>query len=199
LPVANQKQRLIHSLPVANQKQSLIHRLSDRQPVFVEEVIMTDKLRFYRVDKEYRDYLHSFDDKIPTIDYGLGHEKFLCGIVFDNNGIKYFAPVSSFKTQQKTNILLYDKVGVAISSIRLCFMFPVPENKVTVANFSDKDDNYNGFISKEIKSANAQIEQIKKIADIIYKQRTKEVPSNFYITNCCDFKLLETKCAEYML
>jgi hypothetical protein len=76
-------------------------------------------------------------------------------------------------------------------------MFPVPENKITVANFSDKDDNYNGFISNEIKSANAQIDMIKKIADIIYKQRTKAIPSNFYVTNCCDFKLLETKCAEY--
>lgn len=45
-------------------------------------------LKFYDIDKGYIDYLKTFDRQVPNIEYS-SNNKFVCGIVLEENGIKY--------------------------------------------------------------------------------------------------------------
>ena len=100
-------------------------------------------IKFYDVDKNYINFLRSIDDQIPDFDY-LTHDKFVCGVVLEINGVNYFAPISHFNIQQKTNFIIRDN-GRAISSIRFCFMFPAPWDVLVEKNFANislTDQNY---------------------------------------------------------
>lgn len=79
-------------------------------------------LRFYDIDEDYVKYLQTIDSQIPNIHYGTNN-KFVCGVVFEINGVKFYAPVSHMNKKQKTNMIIYDN-GKPISSIRFSFMMP---------------------------------------------------------------------------
>ena len=83
-------------------------------------------INFYDIASDYLDYLRSYEPKVPKTGYS-SHEKFFCGIVLTiNDSVQYYAPVSSFSEQQRTNFLIYDRDGkTVLSSVRLCFMIPV--------------------------------------------------------------------------
>jgi protein AbiQ len=69
---------------------------------------MSKQLDFFQVDAGYIKYLQKFDNRVPKVDYSAEntHDKFLCGIVLNVNGHDYFAPISSFRTPQRTNIII---------------------------------------------------------------------------------------------
>ncbi len=152
------------------------------------------KLRFYEVDKKYIDYLKNFDKQIPNITYDR-YNKFVCGIVLTIDEFNYFAPVSSFTKQQSTNIVITDK-GRAISSIRFCFMFPAPNEAIKLKDFTAVPQKYRDLLNAEIKFCNRNVDKIMKMAQRVYKiGSNREHPLAY---TCCDFKLLETKCKEYI-
>ena len=64
-------------------------------------------IKFYEINAAYTEYLSKIDNKVPRMDYSAvsAHDKFLCGIVLTINNHDYFAPISSFKTPQRTNML----------------------------------------------------------------------------------------------
>ena len=78
---------------------------------------MDKQLDFYEISANYIAYLHGFDSKVPLVDYSKTskHDKFMCGIVLSVNGHDYFAPISSFATQQRTNIIITNEKGKPIS------------------------------------------------------------------------------------
>lgn len=67
-------------------------------------------LRFYDVDATYANYLRQFDRRIPNITYVVNN-KFVCGIVLLIDRYNFFAPISSNKTKQQTNMLIKDSNG----------------------------------------------------------------------------------------
>ena len=73
-------------------------------------------LNFYDVKEDYAEYLRKFEHRIPNIHYA-SNNKFVCGIVLTVNGFDYFAPISSNTAKQRTNLLILDEHGKAISSI----------------------------------------------------------------------------------
>jgi hypothetical protein len=77
------------------------------------------------VDADYITYLLKFDSRVPKVDYSAAgaYEKFLCGIVLNIHGHDYFAPISSFRTPQRTNIIIKDVNGKDVSSIRFSFIY----------------------------------------------------------------------------
>ncbi|WP_304841984.1 type III toxin-antitoxin system ToxN/AbiQ family toxin [Dubosiella newyorkensis] len=83
-----------------------------------------NKLGFYDVNIDYIDYLKQFDPKVPNIIYD-SHQKFLCGVVFKINGLKYYVPVSSFNREMQSNYVI-QVGGIPVGSLRFSFMFPVP-------------------------------------------------------------------------
>lgn len=153
---------------------------------------MDNKLRFYEVSPKYIEYLKQFDYKIPDIVYE-DREKFLAGVLFTINGLNYFAPVSSFNKQQRTNFLI--KVGdYPVGSIRLSFMFPVPSSAIRLKNFDNEKLDYQKLVQLEYRYCNKNRCAIRSKAQDIYQLQKHD---SFYHKHCCNFSLLEKKCREW--
>ena len=154
--------------------------------------------KFYDIDEKYIDYLKKFDSKIPNVRY-VSNNKFVTGILLSISNYEYYAPVSSFNIKQRTNFIIRDYDNKALSSIRFCFMFPVPttiKNKVlTLKDFSKETTQNQIFLRKELNYVNRNIDKILKQAKSVYEKRISNKQT--YIINCCDFKLLEEKCKLY--
>lgn len=154
---------------------------------------LMDKLKFYDIDGDYIKHLKKYDKQIPNVDYSKNN-KFFCGIVFQINEFNYFAPISSFNKQQRTNFLILDKKR-PISSIRFGFMFPAPDHVLNLKDFSNEDQPYKDLINAEIRYCNSNIQKILKKADEVYRIGiNKNHPLSY---TCCDFKLLEEKSLQY--
>ena len=152
---------------------------------------------FYEVSEQYIDYLKLFEPKIPNINYGTNN-KFVCGIVLSVVGFDYFAPISSFKKQQKTNILIKNSNGETVSSIRFSFMFPIPKTEIKIKDFSKEEYKYRRLLLEEWQYCNSIKDKIISKAKYIYK-RYNSGYDKMLMRNCCNFKLLEEKCLEYQL
>jgi protein AbiQ len=160
---------------------------------------MDELLDFYEVSADYISYLLRFDSKVPRVDYSaIGrHDKFLCGIVLSVNDQNYFAPISSFITPQRTNIIIKDEKGEPLSSIRFSFMIPVPPNVVTVKSIKDEPSpQYRRLLDWELRFCQNNSRAIHRLAKFVYNMVTGN-RDPIMVKNCCDFKKLEAACAEY--
>jgi len=162
---------------------------------------MDKQLYFYEVSADYISYLFQFDSKVPRVDYSSAnrHDKFLCGIVLEVNNHDYFAPISSFAVKQRTNMLIKNEEGKAISSIRFSFMIPVPKGKgvMLVKNFGNEIPSYRRLLDLELQFCRRNSRAIYRIAKYVY---TTVVNGNdqIMVKNCCDFKKLESACIKYI-
>ena len=154
-------------------------------------------LRFYDVDNEYTDYLRVFEPKIPHITYS-SHDKFICGIVLEVNSFKYYAPISSFKQRQFTNLPIIHNNRI-IGTVRFSYMFPCPDFVLTEKDFSiEPDFNYRNLLQDEWNYCNGIEHELKAKARYIYK-RYLSGQDTVLLKHCCDFPLLEGKMKEYAL
>lgn len=158
------------------------------------------KLDFYIIDNDYLEYLQKYGDKkVPNHDYK--NTKFYVGIVLNIAKYKYFAPVSSFKIQQKTNYLIeiYDKKLKSMkisSSVRCCFMIPIDETLIQrfcINSYNKVQDR--GLIRKELEWCRKHANDIERLAEKVYKWGTNE--HSYQYKNCCDFKKLELAYNNY--
>ena len=160
---------------------------------------MNRLLDFYEVSAEYISYLAQFDSRVPRVDYSATgrHEKFLCGIVLSVGGHDYFAPISSYSAQQRTNIVIKNEQGKAISSIRFSFMIPLPPGVYTVKKIKDEPSpEYRRLLDWELDYCIKNAKAIFRMAKYVYNSVVvKKDP--LMVKNCCDFPKLETACSEY--
>lgn len=155
-------------------------------------------LRFYDIDPAYANYLRQFDNRIPNIAYTTNN-KFVCGIVLSISGYNYFAPISSNRTRQQTNILIQDDDGTVLSSIKFSFMFPAPNSVISMKDFKvirAANPAYADLLEKEYnfcrKNEQAIRDKARKVYGIGYN------PNHVLHRHCCDFRLLETKHDEWV-
>lgn len=154
------------------------------------------KFQFYDVDVEYLNYLRQFEPRLPQVLYEH-HNKFVCGVVFEKNGLPYVVPVSSNTRPQKTSIIIKNRRNQPISSLRFSFMFPCPAEFLKYKNFKQEaSDSYRRWLQEEIRYCNSRREKLHNKAEYTYFHRCIE-PKEPFVTVCCDFDLLEDKCREY--
>jgi protein AbiQ len=153
-----------------------------------------DKLKFYLVDQDYLNFLKRIDSKVPDVNQN-GNSKFYCGVVLEINGYHYFAPISSFTQQQQTNIVITHK-NIALSSIRFCFMVPVPPYLLTEMDFTTLESKYRGLVIKEYDFCTDNEADIRAKAQKIYS--LAQYRSSFVGNQCCDFRQLEQAMNQYM-
>ena len=157
-------------------------------------------LKFYEIDAAYINYLLKIDERVPRVDYSASsrYDKFLCGIVLTINGHDYFAPITSFKEPQRTNILIKNTQGRVLSSIRLSFMIPIPPGVASLKDIdAEPSQGYKFLLFNELRFCNRNADYIRERARIIYDAVTvKKTP--MMVKNCCNFKALEAACAEYI-
>lgn len=151
-------------------------------------------LKFYEVDNNYIIYIKNFERQIPDFNYDR-FNKFVCGIVLNINDNDYFAPVSSFKQQQRTNFVILDR-GRPVSSIRFSFMFPAPNEVIRLKDFSNEPQTYKDLINAELRYCNNNRDEILRRVRQVYRIGCNR---NHPLANCCcDFTLLESKCNEFI-
>ena len=155
-------------------------------------------LNFYDVKEPYAAYLRKFERRIPNIHYA-SNNKFVCGIVLSIHGCNYFAPISSNTAKQRTSLLILDERGKAISSIKFSFMFPIPETEVVRKDFAAiraENPHYADVLTKEYQFCRKNEERILQKAQQVYAIGCNR--SHWLAENCCDFLMLEDKCAEWV-
>ena len=160
---------------------------------------MDKLLDFYEVSADYISYLLRFDSKVPRVDYSATskHDKFLCGIVLSVNNHDYFAPISSFITPQRTNMIIKNEEGKALSSIRFSFMVPVPSNVVIAKRIKEEPSSaYRRLLDWELRFCQNNTKAIHRLAKFVYTTVVQN-KDPIMVKNCCDFKKLEAACAEY--
>ena len=148
---------------------------------------------FYDIDSDYLDYLRSYEPKVPKTGYN-SYEKFFCGIILTiNDTVQYYAPVSSFSEQQRTNFLIYDKDNkTVLSSVRLCFMVPVISSiihRINIQELFRTDSLYAILVDKEYSYCSKNETSLRKRAQSVYNIGCNK--NHAYNRNCCDFKKLE--------
>ena len=151
-------------------------------------------LNFYTVDQAYVDELQAIEPKVPNVQYEK-HNKFVCGILFRIHGFDYFAPVSSFTKQQKTNFIIKNSNGKPVGCVRFSFMFPIPADLRMVKNFSEEDDARRFLLLEELQYCNRKAQQIVSKAQHVYDMATSGKDSHLAAV-CCDFKRLEAHLRE---
>ena len=170
-------------------------------------------MKWYALNKEYVNYLKKYDNKVPNIEY-IGKLKCFLGVIFKNNGYDYFAPLTSYKPKFLTlrnNIDFYKIIGKnngkIYGAIDINNMIPVPKleyNEITFDNLSDFRDfsnkrerkSYWKLLQAELNCINEEILLSK--AKKLYRLVTDN-PNSSLALRCCNFRLLEEKCREWIL
>ena len=153
-------------------------------------------LKFYDIDKNYINFLKTIDTQVPDIEYS-SNNKFVCGIVLEINGVKYYAPISHKTDKQQTNLQIFDK-GRPISTIRFSFMIPAYDEVLKIKDFksiAQSDPNYAALLHAEYSYCSSHLNDIKAKALAVYNIGCNKNHRLNY--TCCDFKKLEEHYTEY--
>lgn len=159
-------------------------------------------MELYKVDINYCNYLHYYEPKIPYIENEKENRPFI-GVVLNVNGKNFFAPLTSPK---KKHLVMKDmqdflKIdGGNLGGINLNNMMPIPKRylqKIDLYNLTDI--KYKNMLRKQIKWINQNQLRINNRAKNLYYLILNGHTTKELLNRCCDFKLLERKCSEYMI
>lgn len=157
---------------------------------------MSVRLKLYRVEQEYLEYLSEQESKIPLNKANAKLRPFV-GVVFTINQLDYIAPLSSQIHNKQTDFKV--KIGEEqVATVRMAYMFPVPKDELVEIDFTEeysKDKKYTALLINEAQYVNQFFEKIHEIAERTY---LFNVSKKFnYDKFCCDFLLLERLANEY--
>ena len=154
------------------------------------------------VDKEYLQYLHSFDNRVS-----LKKDRPYVGLAVQINKNIYVIPLTSQTTQErrqkglkKRNSLTTTFIkasGVEISDLLHNNMIPVPKKLMTKIIIDPLKDTY---LMNEYRYIRKHWVDITNKSMKIYLERYHSDSLNYDFLQkiCCDFKLLETKADEWI-
>lgn len=170
------------------------------------------KLNLYSISDKYIEYLRKFDNRIyDNKEEKRTFERKYLGIVLTVNEFNYYIPMSSpkksdyidfknkiIRNDTKTIIRIHDTKRL-YGTLRISNMIPVPITELEPYILSnEKDLKYKDVILGELRYINNNSNKIVKYANIVYKQKIKNINIG-YIKNTVDFKLLEEKLKQWNL
>lgn len=153
-------------------------------------------LKFYDIDEKYIKFLKTIDKQVPNVKYD-SNNKFVCGVVLNINGVKYYAPISHKTEKQQTSLQIFDN-GIPISTIRFSFMIPAFDEVLIQKNFKDIskiNQSYASLLQAEYSYCSSHENDIKHKALSVYNIGCNKKHRLNY--TCCDFKKLEEHYLEY--
>ena len=165
---------------------------------------MIINLKIVRVDLNYCDYLRRYDNKVS---YNKNEKELrpFIGILFKIDIYEYFAPLSSPKPKHKNmkNTLDFFKIkNGELGAVNFNNMIPVNENDYALIDLNKKTNNsgekkYQKLLREQLNWLNKNYNQVKDKSYKLYSlYNNGKLPKNVR-ERCCNFKLLEVKCAEY--
>ena len=162
-------------------------------------------LRLYNIDKDYCLYLRQFDSKVPIVSYGKEHRPFI-GILIVVNNLDYYAPLTSPKPKHITMSNGADFIKINAGkwgAINLNNMIPVlPQNLIGVqtnilTTDTPQETNYKYLLKNQLQWCTSNSAQIIRQAQRLYNMITSGRAYPGLMVRCCDFSVLEAKCAAY--
>ena len=159
-----------------------------------------EKLLFYEIDEKYIDFLSQFSEHLfHNAKVSQTYSRKYIGILFEINGIKYFAPLSSFKPKHKRLSETVDFIKIGdMAVINLNNMFPVPETAYSLKNpNTEQNQQYRTLLNNEIRIIKQKTEQIINNAKTVYNHKMTNDGKSKLSQRCNNFKLLEEKYKEW--
>ena len=159
---------------------------------------MNNNIRIYRVKSKYIKYLSMYQKHIFTQDAEKDNRKYI-GVVFEIKGMKYFAPLSSYKDKHKKMKESVDIIKIKdYAVINLNNMIPVPASQVMDIDINkEKDSSYRYLLQAESREISRQKYRIRKNAEIVYSHKKHNDNSTALAKRTNNFELLEKLCKEY--
>ncbi len=159
---------------------------------------MRKSIRINEVRNEYIEYLSSYQKHISTQTDENFKRKYI-GIVLEVSGIKYFAPLSSFKDKHKKMKESVDFIKIKdYAVINLNNMIPVPDSQIVNININkEKNASYRYLLQAESREVNRQKNRIRKNAEIVYSHKKHNGVSTPLAKRTNDFELLEKLSKKY--
>lgn len=159
---------------------------------------MNKRLKIFEVKSEYIQYLSNYQNHLFLDTNEKGKRKYI-GIVFQINGINFFAPLSSYKTKHVKMKESVDFIKIKdYAVINLNNMIPVPNSQIVEIDINkEKDLSYRYLLQAESREINRQKNRIRKNAEIVYSHKIHNGDSTALAKRINDFELLEKLCREY--
>lgn len=158
-------------------------------------------MNIYKANIEYCNYLHYYEPKIPYIQNEKENRPFI-GVVLCVNGKNFFAPLTSPKKKHLTMKNSQDFMKIDdgnLGGINFNNMIPIPKRylqKIQIENIQNK--KYANMLKKQLNWISLNSLRITNRAKNLYYLSIQNKITEDLQQRCCDFKLLENKCQEYM-
>ena len=159
---------------------------------------MKSSIRIYEIKSEYIKYLSNYQKHIFTQADRKDTRKYI-GIIFEVKGVKYFAPLSSFKEKHKKMRESVDFIKIKdYAVINLNNMIPVPNSQIIDIDINkEKNPSYKYLLQAESREINNQRNKIRKNAEIVYSHKKHNGDSTDLAKRTNNFELLEKLCKEF--
>lgn len=162
---------------------------------------MHSNMNLYKADIGYCNYLHYYEPKIPYIENEKENRPFI-GVILNVNGKNFFAPLTSPKKKHLSmkNMQDFLKIdGGKLGGINLNNMIPIPSSyleKIKIDKIEDK--KYKNMIINQMNWINLNTLRIQNRARNLYYIISNGKANKDLQDRCCNFKLLEKRCDDYM-
>lgn len=160
---------------------------------------MANRIYLCSVKDKYIAYLREFD---ATVLKNKDGKRKYTGVLFEIDNQSYYAPLSSPKPKHlKINGKAPDIVKIndgKLGVINLNNMIPIPKSEIISFDIKNvSDEKYKNLLRDQAKYITSNKKEIIKKARLLYSiyNSGKHLRIN---ARCCNFKLLETKCIEYL-
>lgn len=158
-------------------------------------------MNIYIADADYCNYLHYYEPKIPFVENEKENRPFI-GVVLCVNGKNFFAPLTSPKPKHLTMKNTQDFLKIdegRLGGINLNNMIPIPKRYLQTIEVSKiKDRKYRKMLYMQMEWIERNRLRINNRAKNLYYLVVEKKATEKLIERCCNFKLLEEKCQEYM-
>lgn len=161
---------------------------------------MVKTLKIYYLDENYINYLRKFDSRVA---YNKKMTRPYIGVVYTLNGLNYFAPLSSPKPK---HLKMSDKAidifkirNGELGIININNMIPTPIECITEVLPTITDEEYKTLVKDQTTFINNHKKNLfTKIKYFTLQYDKGNLPEKVK-ERCCDFRLLEEKCHDYIV
>ena len=155
------------------------------------------ELKIYRIREDYVEYLHRADSKVQ---YNKGAKRPYVGIVLTIHNHDYFVPMESPKPNHasiKSNIHIIKIENGKYGLLGFNNMLPAKRQHLIEFDIdAEPDAAYKELLKNQLRFCRNNNERIATRAAKTYTSAVeKRIP--FFLSICCDFKLLEKKSGEF--
>lgn len=158
-------------------------------------------LQFYEVDPDYIDYLNEDggSQMMHNKQTNQRHSRKYIGIVLEIDGLKYVAPLSSFKPKHARMKPALDMFKIQqFGVININNMIPVCDEVIHKVIFKNlKDRKYADLLMEEYRIISKHQDLIRSKAERVYAHKLENGDETSLGRRCPDFKQLEKLCEEY--